>query len=125
MPFESKLRTEEHAPGYDRLTDSLVYRSERFDRIFIVPAGFITNYATLPPFVPRFLIRKLGRHRKGAVLHDYLYNADTKYQAFNRSQCDSLFYDAMRDEGVPRWKASLMFSGVRAGGRFFGYRKKG
>lgn len=54
-----------------------------------------------------------GYGMRAAILHDWEYT----YQYYNRKQCDSLFYYALRSgDGVARWRAFIFWVGVRIGG---------
>ncbi len=83
-----------------------------------VPIGFVTDFASIPRFA-KFLIPKLGRYNKAAVLHDYIYQehrVDVNEHitfVFSRKQADVMFRDAMRDLGVVRWKRTAMYWAVR------------
>ena len=85
-----------------------------------VPADFITDGASIPrPFWPLF--SPTGKHMRAAVLHDYLYhqlhsNHDDKVRKAQRRDYDKLFYLAMLDSGVARWRAKLMYWAVRVFG---------
>lgn len=76
-----------------------------------VPAGFSTNLLSSP----RFFLPIFPRHHSysaAAVIHDYLY-ATKKY---SREFSDVVFLLAMRDLGVRRLTAWMLFRGVRLGG---------
>lgn len=75
-----------------------------------VPLGFVTDFASVPrlPFV--FWLAG-NRAPKSATLHDYLYAAKA-----GRDFADDVFYYAMEAEGIQKWVAKLMWSGVRLGG---------
>ncbi len=47
-----------------------------------------------------------------AVLHDWLYRTGT----LPRRQADRVFFNALRSSGIARWRAWLMWGGVRIGG---------
>ncbi|WP_240921154.1 DUF1353 domain-containing protein [Metapseudomonas otitidis] len=49
-----------------------------------------------------------------AVIHDYLYGTAN----LSRRQSDEVFYNALRSSGVARWRAWLMWAGVRIGGHW-------
>lgn len=115
MSFNSDLIVTDEGYGKSKLVEPLSYTSERLDRVFCVPVNFITDYASIPRLLQLF-ISKLGRHRKAAVIHDYLYNANSEYLHLTRKECDLVFYDAMIDANVPRWKAYTMYQAVRVGG---------
>lgn len=78
----------------------------------IVPAGFITDLASVPRFPGMYLLFG-GKARKAAVLHDYLYRESGN----GRAWCDAVFYEAMRHE-EPGWRRAIMWMGVRLGGGF-------
>ena len=125
MPFVTDLFTSDDEVSGDKsvLTKKLVYQLTNLQNHFIaVPAGAVSDFASIPiPF--RLLIPKMGRHRKAAVLHDYLYSKDNVYSYLTRKECDSIFSAAMKESGVPRWKSYSMYCGVRAGGWAY-FRKK-
>lgn len=76
-----------------------------------VPAGFKTDFASVPWFFRR-IIPATGRYNEATVLHDYLCYLSNKKE-FDRSLADVLFMEAMEFLGVSKLKRSLMYSGVR------------
>lgn len=87
-----------------RLVHAFTYDHGRF----VVPAGFLTDFASVPRFFWR-LFPPTGRYGKAAVLHDMLYRTG----AVPRREADAIFFDAMRSLGVflpTRW---LMWLAVR------------
>ena len=96
------------------LTGQWVYQSDWYGddgnpAKIIVPAGFITDLASIPR-VFRFLIVKNGRHRRAAVVHDWLCRLGLE---FNRVTADKIFLEAMKLCGVPRMRRRLMYWAVR------------
>lgn len=76
-----------------------------------VPAGFVTDLASIPR-VFHALIPINGRHRAAAILHDWLYETQSR----SRAESDRLFLDAMADSRV-RWSQRwAMYLAVRAAG---------
>lgn len=77
-------------------------------RIIEVPAGFYTDFASIPRL---FYISTppIGRYDCAAVLHDYLYFI----QATTRSEADAVFKQAMADSGVGRYTRHKMWLAVR------------
>lgn len=76
-----------------------------------VPAGFTTDFASVPRWPLTFAL--LGQYgHAAAVLHDYLYATG----ALSRREADQVFRNALRSSGIARWRAWLMWAGVRAGG---------
>ena len=90
----------------------LIYHSKAGDW-YAVPRGFITDLASIPKAL-RWLIDVNGKHRRAAVLHDYLYCS----QITTREEADALFLEAMGMIGVDTYQRNAMWSGVRA----FGWR---
>lgn len=84
-----------------------------FDVKITVPIGFVTDFASIPWFA-RVVIPKLGKYTKAAVIHDYIYQAQSGKAYFcNRSGADHIFRDAMKDLGVVKWKRIVMWLAVR------------
>ena len=125
MPFLTDLVTsdDEKSGNKSVLLADLVYQLIPDNpTVLVVPKGFVTDYASIPRVI-QLLIPKLGRHRKAAVLHDYLYAKDCDYQSLLQAECDSVFLSAMKGSGVSKWKRCSLYSGVRVGG-WASFRKK-
>jgi len=73
-----------------------------------IPIGYQTDGASVPQLLWTILPPS-GRHSRGALLHDWLY--DNKIGT--RKQADVLFLEQMLDDGVVKWKAYTMYWGVR------------
>ena len=73
-----------------------------------VPAGFVTDFASVPwplwSFLPYW-----GKYGKAAVLHDYIYQTQSR----TRKEADEIFHEAMLVSGTKPWKARVMYWGVR------------
>lgn len=100
-------------PGGYRLTAPLEYYSAVMGAVVIVPAGFVTDFASVPA-PGRILISGHGHDRWAAVVHDYLYH--TKH---DRKQADAIFLEALEVSGVNVIKRRVMYRAVRTGGWFF------
>jgi hypothetical protein len=110
--FESPLFLEFGDGREWKLTQAFHYLHDD-GRSFVVPAGFETDFASVPRFFWR-LFPPAGRYGKAAVLHDFLYRTG----AVTRRDADHIFFDAMRSLGVrfpTRW---LMWLAVRMFGWF-------
>lgn len=82
-----------------------------------VPAGFVTDFASIPRFFWRVL-PPTGSYGKAAVVHDYLYRTTTF--PVTRKQADCIFHEAMGTLGTAGWVRSVMYRAVRVfGGRAF------
>lgn len=71
----------------------------------LVPVGFgaLALYASV-----------VGYGSAAAVIHDRLYASGQ----LSRKAADRVFYNALRSSGVARWRAWLMWAGVRIGGHW-------
>lgn len=101
-----------------RVLEPFLYRvgTEGSGDIIRVPAGFETDFASIPRLFWRFE-PPLGDAAKAAVVHDYLYSTKSR----PREEADAVFYEAMGILGVSGWKKSLMYAAVRVfGGRGYG-----
>lgn len=75
------------------------------------PAGFETDFASVPRWPLTFAL--LGQYgHAAAVLHDWLYSSGL----LSRADADRVFLNALRSSGIARWRAWLMYAGVRIGG---------
>lgn len=93
-----------------RLTHPLTYR-QGTERHIGIPAGFRTDFASIPQWFLSFFPRDCATAR-AAVLHDYLY----REEGWDRRVSDAIFRRALLDDGVGRWTAFFMWLGVRVGG---------
>lgn len=85
--------------------------------LLTVPAGFKTDFASVPRLPLSFLLTGDFGH-KAAVVHDYLYSLKVK-----RRWVDAVFEAGLRAEEVPWWRRKLMWGAVRSFGWVF-YRDK-
>jgi hypothetical protein len=81
-----------------------------------VPAGFITDGASIPQ-VFWSILSPFGGYFSAAVVHDFLYSPfnDTR---FTRQQADLIFKEAMFNIGVSWYQREIIFRAVRVFGRF-------
>ncbi|MDE1139996.1 MAG: DUF1353 domain-containing protein [Paraburkholderia tropica] len=98
--------------GTWRLTAPLVYQSDVAKQTFTVPAGFETDFASVPRAPIAFLLTADSAHAASAV-HDFLY---TPPHPVAREVADAVLKEAAEVSGVSAWRANLMFWGVRLGG---------
>lgn len=112
--FSTPLDLRATNPGEWQVISPLVYTSDDGD-IYIVPAGMITDLASIPKLL-RPAIDRNGLSRPAAVLHDYLYLIGS----LSRKQADELFLEALLSCGVSSFVAKGMYWSVRAfgGGRY-------
>lgn len=78
--------------------------------VITVPAGFITDGASIPRLFWAVL-SPFGDYFEAAVIHDYLYSVhNTK---FTRGQADLIFKEAMYNVGVPWYRREVIYLAVR------------
>lgn len=116
--FQRPLRAELLDRRYWRLLSPFSYLDPDYGCIN-VPAGFVTDFASVPRWPLTFLMLGQYGHAAG-VLHDYLY----MYGHLSRKEADRVFMNALRSTGHSRWRTWLMWLGVRVGGRgrYFAYK---
>lgn len=86
----------------------LVYRVGTSEDSVVVPAGFVTDFASIPQAF-QSLFSQLGPHLLPAVVHDYLYWE----QSCTREQADRIFLLAMEEMRVPTTDRTLIYGAVR------------
>lgn len=112
--FLNKLRTEQDNAKHTLL--SYLTLDDDVHGVIIVPEGFTSDYVTLRVFKNIFLFAiyalLINYGNRAAVVHDYLYTNSI----LSRKQADDVFYRALRADGVAKWRAWLLWAGVRVGG---------
>ncbi|EAV6337749.1 TPA: DUF1353 domain-containing protein [Salmonella enterica subsp. enterica serovar Bareilly] len=88
------------------------YLSEDNSDVISVPAGFVTDLATVPR-VFWSVMPPDGKYAKAAIIHDYLYDNALR----TKKEADLIFLDGMAVLGVPKWKRIVMYLAVRIFGR--------
>lgn len=113
MPFEPGSLTVRRVDANTwSLVDELVYRGDR--QRFVVPAGFRTDFATVPRVVT-WLVPRFGAYTLAAVLHDWLCSEGIRSGSVSAREADGIFRRVMRESGVPVLRRWLMWTGVRWG----------
>lgn len=91
---------------------------------FMVPAGFVTDFASVPQFL-LWLIPSTGAWTLAAVLHDWMCTKGIAYGVVSSRDADGIFRRVLREHGVPFVKRWLMWTGVRWGALFNPDRRPG
>jgi len=94
------------------VTQDLRYRIKDTIFLIIVPAGFVTDFASTPRALWSVL-PPTGRYQLAAVVHDFLYWD----QACQREQADAIFRVAMSESNVKPRERDLMWRAVRQFGQ--------
>jgi len=113
MPFLSALELKYIGGELWSVAHDFLYEWDRMDRHVLVNQGFITDQASVPLIIIPILVNDTGRISRAAVIHDYLY-AKEDHDGFTRKEADLLFYDAMLESGMKKWRAGLAWMGVRS-----------
>lgn len=111
MMFSNPLVVKQ-LPGYEwEVVTGFTYESKDGYKVE-VPYGVKTDLASVPRALWWF-ISPAGKHSQACVVHDYMYDnaIDTKEKA------DEIFYEALRELGVPMMRAKVMYWGVKLFGR--------
>ncbi len=115
--FKTRLRieriedTSRDGRGTWRLIDPLVYVSDVAQTIFVVPADFVTDLASVPRLPFAYMLTG-GVGHAAAVTHDFLYTT----HIVPRDMADAVFKEALAVLGVSGFQRWVMWAGVRIGG---------
>ncbi len=80
---------------------------------YIVPAGFMTDFASIPRPFRSLFSRSSAPWQRAAVLHDWMYSSSW----YERDYCDNNYYWQARRDGTSEWAAGLQ----RLALRWFGW----
>ena len=113
--FIDTLKSESLGPDTNdvRLLARLRYRTTA-GLLLIVPEGFVCDLASVPKILRSFAMdwRRTGR---SGTIHDCAYKWEESW-GFTRRQADSIYYECLLADGAWKWRASLQWAGIRAGG---------
>lgn len=103
------------------LLKTVVYFDKLTSTQIEVKAGTITDLASIPKIFRSFVQRSDHRTWAPSYIHDMLYIKKGKIgkKRLTRRECDRIFYDALRCNGVSWMKARMMYLAVRIGGGAF------
>ena len=91
----------------------------KLERQFYIPAGFVSDGASVPRFFWRLLSPQIDPVTLAPSLaHDWLYEHGAE-RGLTKQDCDIWYHDALVEQGYPMWKADLTFIGVF----LFGWRR--
>ena len=101
--FLSELDTTPVGHDDHKLNADFAYRTSD-GQVINVPAGFVTDFASVPRFLPIMYALCGNKVHEAAVIHDYLYRMTN----ISRKRCDWIFDDAMKAEKQPAWRRWIM-----------------
>jgi hypothetical protein len=93
------------------LTSPLTFRLNKTNEPIIVPAGFITDLASIPKML-HWWKGKLDRPIAAAIVHDYLY----WYQQCTKKEADAIFYHGMRAKAADDFTTAAFYLAVSSFG---------
>ena len=95
------------------LQEDMIYEVGNTGVNVVIPAGFVTDYASIPQALWSFGLTPNGQYSRAAIVHDFLYWS----QGCSRSQSDRLLLIAMKESDVRAFDETLVYEGVRVGGQ--------
>jgi hypothetical protein len=117
--FESKLEVElvdgdaAQGRGTWRLLRPLVYHSDLVGNV-TVPAGYVTDFASVPRYIPIASAALLDTASEAATVHDWLYTPP--HEGLSRATADAVLKEAVLATGFSKFVAWSLYLGVRLGG---------
>lgn len=97
-----------------RLAEGLAY--EGGSQTFRIPAGYVTDFATVPSFLRSPTgIDAYGPYTRAAIVHDWLITSEIPARRVTSRDADGIFRRIMREEGTDFATRWLMWAAVRAG----------
>lgn len=109
-----------------RLLEDLDYKVGNDDsELVTVPKGYITDFASVPKLFWNVL-PPFGKYSPAAVIHDFLYGIQGKYENrnYSRKRCDEIFKEAMKVMKVGWLTRGTMYNAVRLFGGIVWNHKK-
>jgi len=95
-----------------QLDAPLTYESDLAQRTWTVPAGFVTDFASVPRLPLAYLVGG-GIGDAAAVIHDYLYQT---HDCKDRGEADRVFREALTATGTATWRGQMMYMALRLAG---------
>lgn len=112
--FFSPLDLRENGDGTYTLLSMLSYWSAKVELWIEVPAGFVTDFYSVPRFLQR-LVAASQRSNAPAVIHDYLFHTCGLNGRLTLGECNAVLAEAMLVKEVPWWTRTKINSGVALG----------
>jgi hypothetical protein len=98
-----------------RVDDNFYYCHDASGDVIQVPAGFKTDFASIPFFIS-WLFDSQGDHQEAGVVHDWLYAVGEKSEKRSRATADLVFRDMLAESRVNIVKRNVMYVAVRVAG---------
>lgn len=94
------------------LTDDWLYCYPPTRELIVVPKGYVTDFASVPP-AARVAIDVYGSNIEGAVVHDWLYAVG---EPGRRQKADQIIRYALMEQDVGVVRRNTVYTAVRSGG---------
>jgi len=119
--FTTPLVADKISEKYWILKEAFEYHIGTYpsEEVIKVPAGFITDFASIPKIFWSVLPPD-GPYAKAAVVHDYCYRTG----CYSKWKSDLIFLEGMRVLQVAKWKRRTMFTAVVLFGWFAWYKRR-
>lgn len=114
-----KIEMLEDGRHFRLLEDYSYYITVEGGETITVPAGYVTDFASVPRLFWTFGIDPFGLPARAALPHDYLYTTGgrIKVPPYTKEDADRFFFEGMVVLGVNKIKRYLMWLAVRVGGK--------
>lgn len=114
--FRTPLRLEFLDDSRFQLTEAFEFMSIVTESVICVPAGFVTDFASIPRGLWN-LLPPTGRYGKAAVVHDWLYQTrDAGTHLVWRDEADAVLREGMEVLEVRKLTRWAIYAGIRLGG---------
>lgn len=118
--FVGHLDTRQIDNDRAQLLHPLMFYSEKYRGLFVVPRGFVTDFNSIPRLFGHMLPKR-GKHDPAGVLHDAAYQGQCRTeggvrQRLVKSVADAVFDEALEASGVSRFVRWAMVRAVKARG---------
>lgn len=87
--------------------EPLIWECDKYQ--VMVLKGFDFDFASIPKIITNILPKSGQEYDRAACLHDALYAS----RWLPKAECDRLFYDAMIEDGVSKYRAWSMYQAVK------------
>lgn len=94
-----------------RLMSDFTYTSQKYG-IITVPAGFETDFASVPRIFQLF-VPVDGRYLEATIIHDYMYENALR----TKQEADAILAEGMMVLGVKKWRQWMVNFGVKYFGK--------
>jgi len=83
-----------------------------FGAEFVVPKGYYTDFSSIPRIIRGIYPNTITGARRASVLHDRIYSHE--WYRYSKKFADKQFYNMMKSQGMPYFRAQIFYLAVRA-----------